>query len=261
MGIRADLALELNEFHLVYQPQICIETGLVTGVEALIRWRSEKLGLVMPLEFISLSEESGMIVPIGEWALRTACRQGRDLQLSMGRPLTIAVNVSPRQFQQSDLPQMIARILEEAELAPSCLELEITENVLIGDLPGPKATLEKIRSLGVHIAIDDFGTGFSSMAYVLRFRVGRLKIDQSFIREMVFDKDSCAITSAVIALAKGLHIGVVAEGVETRTHRDILLSLGCDEAQGYFYARPVPMADIPGVILAIEQTAVATAAA
>jgi diguanylate cyclase (GGDEF)-like protein/PAS domain S-box-containing protein len=245
-------ALALHEFELVYQPQICIATGMVTGVEALLRWRSGRLGLVMPDEFISLAEENGMIVRIGEWVLRTACRQGRQLQVDLDRPLTIAVNISPRQFRQNDLPQMIENILEESKLSPSSLELEITENVLIGDLPRPKAILEEIRALGVRVAIDDFGTGFSSMSYILRFRVDRLKIDRSFIRKMEVDPDSHVVTNAVIALAKGLHIPVVAEGVESDVHRDLLLRQGCDDAQGYFYSKPLPMEDVPDAIHAIE---------
>jgi EAL domain-containing protein (putative c-di-GMP-specific phosphodiesterase class I) len=225
---------------------------MVTGVEALLRWRSGKLGLVMPIDFISLAEDNGMIVPIGEWVLRTACHQGRQLQLMLDRPLTIAVNISPRQFEQNNLPAVIQQILAESDLSPSALELEITENVLLGDLPRPRALLEQIRSLGVRVAIDDFGTGFSSMSYVLRFRVDRLKIDQSFIREIAVDPDCHAVTNAVIALAKGLHIPVVAEGVETVAHRDLLLVEGCDEAQGYFYCKPLPLEGLRDAVYAIE---------
>ncbi len=247
-------ALVEKEFELVYQPQISMRTGEVTGVEALLRWRSGKLGLVMPNDFIPLAEESGLIVPIGEWVIRTACRQGRELQLQIGRPLTIAVNVSPRQFQQNSLPQVIAEALREANLGSDCLELEITENILVGDLPRPMAVLERVRSLGVRIALDDFGTGFSSMSYILRFRVDRLKIDQSFIRKMTTDSPSLAITSAVIALSRGLNIPVIAEGVETDVHRDLLLAERCWEGQGYFYSRPVSMDNLPAVISAIEQS-------
>jgi diguanylate cyclase (GGDEF)-like protein/PAS domain S-box-containing protein len=245
-------ALALKEFELVYQPQICMKTGLVSGVEALLRWRSGKLGTVMPDEFISLAEENGMIVPIGEWVLRTACRQAQQLQQELDRSLTVAVNISPRQFQQNNLPHMIGRILAESNLKPSSLELEITEGLLIGESPRPQALLEEIRSLGVHVAIDDFGTGFSSMSYILRFRVDRLKIDQSFIHKMDVNADSYAVTHAVIALAKALHIPVVAEGVETAAQRDLLLAENCDEAQGYLYSRPIPIEGLSSVIYVIE---------
>lgn len=245
-------ALALNELELVYQPQISLKTGRVTGVEALLRWRSGMLGLVGPNEFIPLAEESGMIVPIGEWVLKTACREGRALQVMMRRNLTIAVNISPRQFQQDTLPDMVRQTLEECGLSPECLELEITENILVSDSPKALAILEKVRELGVRVAIDDFGTGFSSMSYIMRFRVDRLKIDQSFVRDMAVNEDSLAVTSAVIALAAGLHITVVAEGVESAVHRDLLSSKGCDEAQGYFYSAPVPIERMRDLIRGLE---------
>ncbi len=247
-------ALSLNELELVYQPQIHMQTGRVTGVEALLRWRSSRFGSVPPSEFIPMVEQNGMIVPLGEWVLATACRDVRAMQLELGRPLTAAVNISPRQFQKKSLPQVIAQTLAECDLDPASLELEITENILVGDLPRPKALLEEIRALGVHVAIDDFGTGFSSMSYILRFRVDRLKIDQSFVRRMAEDADSYAVTCAIIALAKGLHITVVAEGVETETHRRLLLGEGCDEAQGYLYSQPVPIGELSAVIRAIEES-------
>ncbi len=250
-------ALENHEFELSYQPQVSLATGRVEGVEALLRWRSATLGMVSPAEFIPVAEENGLIVPIGEWVLRTACRQGRQLQLEVERPLTIAVNVSPRQFHQDKLPVLIREMLELSGMDPQSLELEITENILISDSHKAMNVLEEVRGLGVRLAIDDFGTGFSSMSYIMRFRVDRLKIDQSFIRNMTTDPDSSAVTSAVIALARGLKIPVVAEGVETAAHRDLLSSQGCDQAQGYFYSKPVSIDEMIGMIRELETEAVA----
>ena len=245
-------ALLHHEFELEYQPQVSLATGRVAGVEALLRWRSAKLGMVSPAEFIPVAEENGMIVAIGEWVLRTACRQGRQLQLCMGRPLTIAVNVSPRQFHQDRLPGLIREMLEESGLDARTLELEITENILVSDSPKAMNVLDEVRGMGVRVAIDDFGTGFSSMSYIMRFRVDRLKIDQSFIRNMITDPDSNAVTTAVIALARGLNITCVAEGVETAAHRDLLTRQGCDEAQGFFYSKPVAIEEMMEVVRVLE---------
>ncbi|HEV7705085.1 MAG TPA: EAL domain-containing protein [Gemmatimonadaceae bacterium] len=248
LGVGLRHAVRLCELDLVYQPQVCMRTGNVTGVEALLRWTSSTMGLVMPTEFIPIAEESGLIVPIGEWVLRTACREGKKLQIETGMLLTIAVNISPRQFQQENLPLLIAGILQECDLSPSSLELEITENILVNDSAKAMRILKEVRALGVHVAIDDFGTGYSSMTYILRFPVDRIKIDQSFVRNMTLNPASNAVTNAVIALASGLHIKVVAEGVESAAHRDLLASKGCDEAQGYFYSEPIPMAGMRALI-------------
>jgi diguanylate cyclase (GGDEF)-like protein/PAS domain S-box-containing protein len=247
-----DLALERNELHLLYQPQICIKTGRITGFEALLRWQSGELGSVMPNDFISLIEESGLIAPIGEWVLRTACREGRRLQEEMGRAFTIAVNISPVQLQQEALPEIVSHALADCGLNAGSLELEITENVLVSTSTRTRANLDAMRSLGVRVAIDDFGTGFSSMSYVTRFPVDRLKIDRSFVADMLFNSTSNAVTSAVITLAADLNISVVAEGVETAEHRDSLLGKGCTEAQGFFYSRPVPIESLSSVIRRIE---------
>jgi diguanylate cyclase (GGDEF)-like protein len=247
VGLRQ--AVKLRELALVYQPQVSMRTGNVTGVEALLRWKSESMGLIMPAEFIPIAEESGLIVPIGEWVLRTACRDGKKLQIETGQLLTIAVNISPRQFQQENLPGLIASILGECDLDPSSLELEITENILVSDSAKAMRILTEVRALGVHVAIDDFGTGFSSMTYILRFPVDRIKIDQSFVRNMTLNPASNAVTNAVIALASGLHITVVAEGVESEVHRDLLAAKGCDEAQGYFYSKPIPMVGMRALVM------------
>jgi diguanylate cyclase (GGDEF)-like protein/PAS domain S-box-containing protein len=256
LEIALNQALIADEFELLYQPQIDLATGTVTGVEALLRWRSKQLGLVMPIEFIPLIEESGLIVAIGEWVLRTACRDGRKLQLDMGRSLLIAVNISPRQFQQRGLPQAIRHALVESGLEPKYLELEITESVLVSDSEKAMNILKEVRALNTCMAIDDFGTGFSSMSYIMRFPVDRIKIDQSFIRDITNDPASSAITTAIIALARGLNIDVVAEGVETMEQRDLLIGRGCHAAQGYFFTKPVRIDEIPASIRNIERSVV-----
>jgi diguanylate cyclase (GGDEF)-like protein len=246
-------ALPGDELALVYQPQISMRTGMVTGVEALMRWRSAALGLVMPTEFIAIAEESGLIVPFGEWALRAACRDGQRLQRELGRPLTIAVNLSSRQLFQADLPAIIARILAESGLELGTLELEITESTLIGDGSRSVRALEEIRALGVRLSLDDFGTGFSSLSYIRRFHVDRLKIDRTFIRTIAVEQESRAIVGAIVSLAAGLQIAVIAEGVETAAQRDILVAEGCDGAQGFLFARPVAAGRVGALIRRLER--------
>jgi diguanylate cyclase (GGDEF)-like protein/PAS domain S-box-containing protein len=247
-----DSALVRDELAIVYQPQVSFETGCVTGVEALLRWNSKALGVVHPSEFIPIAEETGAILPIGEWVLKTACREASELGAQLGRPLMIAVNLSPRQFQQESLPTIVHDALDASGLPPHSLELEITENVLVSDSSKAMRILDRLRGLGLRIAIDDFGTGFSSMSYILRFNVNRLKIDQSFIRDITVERHSSAIARAIIAMATGLKINVVAEGVETSAIGDMLREEGCDEAQGFYYARPAALADIPAIIAKLE---------
>jgi diguanylate cyclase (GGDEF)-like protein/PAS domain S-box-containing protein len=235
-------ALEREEFFLVYQPQVSLDTAELTGVEALIRWRNPELGLLMPGEFIPIAEESGMIVEIGAWAMRTACRQMAELEKTLGRKLMVAVNVSPRQVHQQDFQSTIQAALTESGLDPSRLELEITEHLLMRDSEESLEIFERVQALGVSTAIDDFGTGFSNMSYITRFKVDRLKIDRTFVSRCAEDANSLAVTTAIIALAHSLKMKVVAEGVETVEQASALRGLRCDFGQGYLYARPLEYA-------------------
>jgi diguanylate cyclase (GGDEF)-like protein/PAS domain S-box-containing protein len=247
-----DCALAQNEFTLVYQPQISLNTGEVIGMEALLRWHSHKIGSVPPNNFIPVAEETGLIVPIGEWVLRTACRQAALFNSRLGRSIILAVNLSPRQFQQDGLDKVVEEALAESGLEPKLLELEITESILVSDSPKAIGALDRIRELGVRVSIDDFGTGFSSMSYILRFKVDRIKIDRSFISNINCDLNSGAVAHAIIALAHGLKISVIAEGVETSDVCDILVDKGCDEAQGFYYSRAVSMDELLNVVRSIE---------
>jgi diguanylate cyclase (GGDEF)-like protein/PAS domain S-box-containing protein len=247
-------ALARGEFQIVYHPQLSLRTGLVTGVEALIRWRNATLGDVSPSEFIPLAEEAGLIEEIGDWVLRTACRDGRRVQRELGRPLIIGVNGSPRQFQVETFPHCVDRALEESGLAPELLELEITENILLGTSPSVTGVLMAVRARGVRLAIDDFGTGYCSLSYIMRFKADRLKIDQSFIRNITCDAGSRAVTTAIIGLARNLHIDVIAEGIETVAHQAALLALSCHEVQGFLYSRPVPVEQLATTIRYIDES-------
>jgi|GEM_PF-309969 len=232
-------AIERNEFLLHFQPQVDLATGTIHGTEALIRWNSPELGMVSPAEFIPIAEDTGMIVPIGAWILRTACLQARAWE-EAGVPMRVAVNLSARQFQQDNLAEMIADILRETALAPAMLEVELTESMLMKDTASAKATLDKLHAMGVQISIDDFGTGYSSLSYLKRLPIQLLKIDQSFVRDIHTDPDDRAIVTAVIALAHSLKLRVVAEGVETEEQLRFLRSHRCDIMQGYLFSRPLP---------------------
>jgi len=233
-------ALINGELSLHYQPQVSCVTGEVIGVEALLRWTHPRRGSIAPAQFIPLAEATGLIVPIGEWAIRTACHDGKELQNSMGRELAVAVNLSPRQFRQKDLATQVEAALRESGLPPQCLEIEITEQTLMSNSPTTNETLMQLRRLGVKIAIDDFGTGFSSFSYLLQYKVDRLKIDRSFVNRSADDPNAAAIVRAIITMAHGLNLKVVAEGVETDGQLNFLLRRRCDEAQGYYFGRPVP---------------------
>jgi diguanylate cyclase (GGDEF)-like protein/PAS domain S-box-containing protein len=235
-------ALEKNEFVLHYQPQIEMATGAVIGVEALIRWQHPELGLLAPARFIAVAEDSGLIVPMGEWVLHEACHQG-VLWKNAGLPaLVIAVNLSAVQFRRGDksIEQTILGALEQSGLDPACLELEITESILIQNVESVLATVKRLKRLGIKLSIDDFGTGYSSLAYLKRFDVDKLKIDRSFINDLTTDPNDAAIVHAIIQMGHSLNLKIIAEGVENCETVEQLRALHCDEMQGYFFARPMP---------------------
>ena len=231
--------LERGEFRLHYQPLIDLSDGSVIGAEALLRWPQSDQRMLSPAEFIPVAEDTGLIVPLGEWVLREACRQAQAWQAQ--RPgLRMAVNLSARQFQQDDLAGMVSRVLAETGLAPSLLELELTEGMLMQNVDAALATLAQLHRMGLRLAIDDFGTGYSSLSYLKRFPIDTLKIDRSFVRDIDTDPDDAAIVTAVVAMARSLHLEVTAEGVETAQQADFLQSLRCDHVQGFHFGRPMP---------------------
>ncbi|ARU61104.1 hypothetical protein CBW65_08525 [Tumebacillus avium] len=233
-------ALERDEFVLYYQPRINIETGQIIGMEALLRWKHPELGLVPPGAFIPIAEETGLIVPIGDWVLRTALRQNKAWQDAGYPHMTVAVNLSPRQFMRQGLVETVAREVRETGLHPSDLELEITESMTMHDVDYTIGLLEEMSKMGVQISIDDFGTGYSSLSYLKHFPISTLKIDQSFVRGLVGDPYHAAIVTTVIHLAQNLRLKVVAEGVETEEQFRYLRDHRCDELQGFLFSRPVP---------------------
>ena len=243
-------ALANDELSMHYQPQISLTTGAVTGMEALLRWKHPRLGDVSPAQFIPLAEETGLIVLIGEWAFMTACREGKALQDELGMDLTVSVNLSPRQFQQRNLVQIIENALTASGLAAKNLEIEITENMLMVNSGDNLDKLQRIRELGARISIDDFGTGFCSFSYLLQYQVDRLKIDQSFVKQAETDPNAAAVVRTIIAMSHGLNIRVVAEGVETDEQLRFLVRRKCDEAQGNYVARPVAAKDFCDVVQA-----------
>jgi diguanylate cyclase (GGDEF)-like protein/PAS domain S-box-containing protein len=232
-------AIDRNEMHLCFHPLVDLSTGRVTGVEALLRWIHPERGEVRPDVFIPVAEATGVITRLGEWVMRTSCRQVKEWQQAGLAPVRVGINLSPVQFRRSDLPQVVKRVLHDTGLDPRWLEIEITEGTLMDDVDTVINTLQALRNLGVDLAIDDFGTGYSSLAYLQRFPVNRLKIDRSFVGNVCSDPGNAAITRAIVTLAHDLGMKVIAEGVENRGQFDFLKAEGCDEAQGFYFTQPL----------------------
>ena len=256
LQLDADLrrALAMHEFELHYQPRVDLSTGRITSVEALIRWRRGDTGLVPPGRFIPMAEETGLIVPIGDWVLRTACEQMRRWREAGHVHMRVAVNLSPRQFRQPDLAGTIAAILRDTGLDSRHLELEITESIAMHDPESTQRVLERLGAIGISHAIDDFGTGYSSLAYLKRFPIDYLKIDQSFVEGIPGDLDDANIVRAIIALGRSLEVVLIAEGVETQAQRDFLHAQGCHEMQGYFFCKPKSAAELDEVLASSLRT-------
>ncbi len=253
LKIESDLraAIDRNELFLLYQPQVNIRTSKITGVEALLRWQHPQFGLVPPNKFIGVAEASGLIVPIGQWVLRTACLQAKQWQDEGLLAVPVAVNVSAVQFRQKGFAEMIREVLEETGLDAHYLELELTESLLLNNADVMFSILEELRTMGVKLAIDDFGTGYSSLSYLRQFQVNRLKIDRSFVRDVAVNRDDAAITTAIIGMAKALNLEVLAEGVENEAQLTFLRAQHCNEIQGFYFSKPVAVSKIAELLRAI----------
>jgi diguanylate cyclase (GGDEF)-like protein len=247
-------ALERGEFLLHYQPKLELAGGAISGFEALLRWNHPQRGLVPPLEFIAILEDTGLILPVGEWVIGEVCRQLEAWRRQGPAPAPVAINLSARQLQQADLAGAIERIVAGAAIDPALLEFELTESMLMADPEAAVVTLTRIKALGMRLSVDDFGTGYSSLSYLKRFPLDALKIDRTFVRDLPGDSDDAAITRAVIRLAHSLNLKVVAEGVENIEQLRELELYGCDEIQGYYVGRPLP-ADDCAALLASERAA------
>ena len=259
-------ALERDEFVLHYQPQLDLKSGKIVGMEALLRWQHPELGMVPPSRFISIAEETGLIVPIGAWVMRTACAQNKAWQDAGFDKLRVAVNLSARQFGAPDLLEGLEAVLKDTGMEPKYLEIELTESLFMSDITPAVDLLHRMKALGVNLSIDDFGTGYSSLSYLSRFPIDVLKIDRSFVADITRDANDEAIVTSIIALAHNLKLAVIAEGVETAEQLDYLRRHGCDEMQGYYFSRPLAGAQFEQLLregrgLALEETATPTAEA
>jgi diguanylate cyclase (GGDEF)-like protein len=259
-SLEADLrhAIERQELLLHYQPKVDLATGAIIGVEALIRWRHPQRGIVPPAQFIEIAEDCGLIVPVGRWVLREACRQARAWQVAGLPPLGMAINISSVELRVADFAAGVRAILAETGLEPPSLELELTETFLMQDSRSTADVLKVLKDIGVLLALDDFGTGYSSLSYLKRFPIDALKIDRSFVHNLTTAEDDAGIVTAVIGMGKSLHMRVVAEGVETREQREFLQEHGCSQGQGYYFGRPVPALELGRLLeCGIETTALA----
>jgi EAL domain-containing protein (putative c-di-GMP-specific phosphodiesterase class I) len=241
-------ALDREEFSLHYQPKVDLASGRITGVEALLRWTHPELGMLSPVQFIPLAEETGLIVPIGRWVLKQACAQNMAWQRQGLRPLSMAVNLSPRQFADESLLHYIDDALSSCGMSPMLLQLEVTESMVMQNVSRAVRILEAIRSRGIRLAIDDFGTGYSSMSLMKQFPIDTIKIDRSFVRNLADDGEDQAIAQAIINMGKALGMTIVAEGVETIEQETFLRNHACDETQGFLFSRPVPPDELPQLL-------------
>jgi EAL domain-containing protein (putative c-di-GMP-specific phosphodiesterase class I) len=245
-GLRT--AIERKEMFVEYQPQVNVASGLVTGLEALLRWQHPDLGLIKPETFVQIAENSGMITIIGEWVLRTVCSQMVRWRKEGLVVVPVAVNVSAVQFRQEGFRELIRRVLDDTNLDPKYLELELTESLLLSNADVMFRVLQDLKDMGLKLVIDDFGTGYSSLSYLRHFPVTKLKIDRSFIRDVAIDSDAAAIATAIISMAKGLNLKVIAEGVEDDAQLMFLSEHGCDDFQGYLHSRPLNVHDISSML-------------
>jgi EAL domain-containing protein (putative c-di-GMP-specific phosphodiesterase class I) len=245
-------AVVRSEFVLLYQPQVDLHTERIFAVEALIRWNHPTLGMIAPMKFIPMAEESGVIVPIGDWVLREACRQNKAWQNAGLPPIDVCVNVSARQFKEKNLVGRVVDALNDSGLEAKYLELELTESLIMRDVELAVTTMKELQSLGVQLSIDDFGTGYSSLSALKNFPVARLKIDKSLIDGLPADENDRAVASAVISLGQKLNLKVIAEGVETDAQLAFLRENNCDEMQGYHFSRPIPAQEIEELLRAVH---------
>lgn len=241
-------AVQRNELRLYYQPEFDLTTGAIVSVEALLRWQHPRLGLMGPGDFLDLAEETGLIVPIGEWVIQEACREAQSWRLDGFEECMVAVNLSALQFKRSNLEEVVSRALSNSGLPTRCLELELTESILIGDNESTLARMARLKASGVHLTLDDFGTGYSNLSYLSNFAFDKLKIDQCFIRRMMQSEAQRMIVKTIIQLAQNLQLNLIAEGIETPLQLQLLQEMGCTNGQGYLFARPMPAAQVRDLI-------------